>query len=97
MSELCDFYQAFIPETENFKEEVPSCVIGKAGDDNHWINPSYSGQFKVINGNIPTSLTTDIDKEKFVYELETWYNKKNNTFLNKVLMHTRIKVTSVNT
>ena len=72
MSELCNFYSAFIPETENFKEDVPSCVIGKAGDDNRWINPSYSGQFKVINGNIPTSLTTDIDREKFVYELETW-------------------------
>ena len=70
MSDLCNFYQTFIPETEKFKEEVPPSVIGKAGDDNHWVNPSYIEQFKVINGNIPTSLTTDIDREKFVYELE---------------------------
>ena len=42
MSELCNFYSTFIPETEKFKEEVPSCVIGKAGDDNHWVNLSYS-------------------------------------------------------
>ena len=56
------FYSTFISETEKFKEEVPSCVIGKAGDDNYWINPSYSGQFKTINSNIPKTLTTDIDR-----------------------------------
>ena len=81
------FYSTFISETEKFKEEVPSCVISKAGDDNYWVNPSCSGQFKLINGNIPTTLTTGIDRKKFVYELEIWYNKKNNTFLNKVLTY----------
>ena len=71
MSELCNFCQTFMPEAENFKEEVPSCAIYKARDDNHWVNPSYSGKFKVINGNVHTRLRTDIDRKKCVYELET--------------------------
>ena len=35
MNELCNFCKIFIPEIDIFKEEVPSYVIGKVGDDNN--------------------------------------------------------------
>ena len=35
MAELCNFYQIYIPKTNKFKEKLSSCVIGKAGDENH--------------------------------------------------------------